>query len=73
MAGAVTAPVRKAVGQELVDAAESAASVRVGIGSYDAAGSLGLRVVIIGELPSADRALGPVGQDGDHRQRSFRT
>jgi len=41
MGGAVTAPVRKVVGQEPVDAAESAASVRVGIGSYDAAGSLG--------------------------------
>jgi hypothetical protein len=37
------------VGQEPVDASESAVSVRVGVGSDDAAGSLALRVVITGE------------------------
>ncbi len=35
--------------------------MRVGIGSDDAAGSLGLRFVIIGELPSADRAIVDLG------------
>jgi hypothetical protein len=46
---AVTAPVRKSVGQEPVDASESAVSVRVGVGSDDGAGSLALQVVITSE------------------------